>query len=372
MNRRLPLVILSVAALVVLPAASATATGNHGYSKPGYSSGHDRGKGPGKVKPTPQPTSAPTDLCGGTRKGEVIAWHAYTCEKATGYYLYKKLDVRKPAGFWNSGEQHRVALHPVWAWPSADASLRLEASKSLPRESQVIPLELDAADTAAVCADRASYGLQVDLAGNGVAGRELDLVSVMPTIITPPNGGFMPNTLAYYGHYEVSRIVDLDALCAPAPTPSPTPVVPTPTPTTPVVVVPTPTPTPPVEVVPTPAPTPTPSPSPTAEVEETPEATPPAPVPSPSPSETSEVLPAPAETPTPVATPAPSATPTPAATPTPTPTPTERAEVLAAVDDDDRLAATGTQAALGLMAAIGAIAGGAALVLARRRHRTES
>ncbi|MBD7918690.1 LPXTG cell wall anchor domain-containing protein [Cellulomonas sp. Sa3CUA2] len=342
MNRRLPLVILSVAALVVLPSTAATATGggHHGSGKPGYSAGYK--PKPGKPTPAPQPTAAPGALCGGKRTGDVIPWNAYTCDQATGYFLYKKLDVRKAAGYWNSGPQHRVALHAVWAWPTANGSGRTEASRNLPRDAQTIPLELDATDAAAVCADREAYGLQVDLVGDGEAGRGLDVASLVPTVITPPHdGGFpVPNTLAFYGHYDVDDLVDLDVLCAPV-------VVPTPSAS----------PTPP------PSPTPSPTPTPTADVDDEPTVAP-TPTPAPSPSETSEVLPAPAETPTPTAT----AT----ATPTPSPTPTERAEVLAAVDDDDTLAATGTQAAFGLLAAIGAIAGGTALVLARRRHRTES
>lgn len=351
MNRRLPIILLSLAALVALPTA-ASATGGHGAydrgsDRPAYCRGHDRhddkhAKDDCAPQPTTAPTAVPGDLCGGRRAGDVIPWSRYTCEQATGYFLYKKLDQRKPVGFWNSSQQHRVALHPVWAWPTADASARKEPSRSLPRDAQVIPLALDVTDAAAVCAEPRAYGLQVDLVGNGEAGRQLDLASAVPTIITPPDGGFgVPNTLAYYGHYEVSDLVDLAVLCAPA------------------VVVPT----------PSASPTPAPSPTPTPDVKDEPTAAP-TPVPSPSPSETSEVLPAPAETPTPVAAPSPTASPTPARTPAPTPT--ERAEVLSAVDDSNRLAATGTQAALGLLAAVAAIAGGAALVLARRRHRTES
>ena len=347
MNRRLPLVILSVAALVALPstAASATGGGHHGSGKPGYSTGYDKPK-PGKPKPAPQPTAAPGDLCGGKRADQVIPWDAYTCDQATGYFLYKKLDVRKPAGYWNSGRQHRVALHDVWAWPTADASARIEASTAQPRNPQVIPLELDATDAAAVCAESDVYGLQVDLVGDGEAGRGLDVASLVPTVITPPHnqGGFpVPNTLAFYAHFEVEDLVDLDALCAPA-------VVPTPSAS----------PTPP----PPPPPAPAPSPSPTSDVDDEPTVAP-SPTPEPSPSETSEVLPAPAETPEPTPTATSAVTPAPT---TPAPTPTERAEVLSAVDDDT-LAATGTQASAGLLAAIAAIAGGGALVLARRRHR---
>lgn len=352
MNRRLPIVLLSVAALVVLPAATATAGGgHHGSGKPGHSAGPGKGK-PGHGTPSTSPTpTTPAELCGGRYKDEIIRWDAYTCDRATGYFLYEKIDARKPAGWSNSRQQHRVALHDVWAWPSADDSLRREPSTFLPRDAQVVPLVLDAADTAAVCESPRAYGLQVDLAGDAKAGRGWDVASVVPTVITPPDGGFKPHTLAAYGHYDVASLVDLDALCdegevVPPPAPSPTPTTP-----------------------PAPTPTPTPSPTPTEDVDDEPEPTPtttpaPSPTPSPSPSETSEVLPAPAETPTPTA----SATPT----PTPSPTPTERAEVLAAVDDDDTLAATGAQTAVGLLTAIAAIAGGAALVLARRRHRTEA
>ncbi|UZN03436.1 LPXTG cell wall anchor domain-containing protein [Cellulomonas sp. S1-8] len=384
MNRRTPLILLSVAALTVLPAATATAGGNHGSGKPGHSAGSDRGK-PDKGRPTPALSG---DLCGGKRAGAVIGWNDYTCEQATGYFLYEKLDASKSASFSNSGPQHRVALHDVWAWPTADRSARHGASRALPKNPQIIPLELDDADVAAVCAEPDAYGLQVDLIGDGIAGRGLDVPSIMPTAITPPDGGFPTDfTLAFYGHYDVSGLVDVDALCAedevlPTPTPEPT-VTSTPTPTPEPTVTPTPTPEPSESPTPSPSPepsesptptptessTPTPTPSPTAEVDDEPEATP-TPTPSPSPSETSEVLPAPADTPTPTAssTPAPS----PAPSSAPSPTATERAEVLAAVEDDNTLAATGTQAVMGLLAAIAAIAGGAALVLARRRHRTDS
>lgn len=360
MNRRLPIVLLSLAALVALPTAASATGGGHGAydrgsDRPAYCRGHDRhtdkhdkdwcSPGP-TAAPTSAPTSAPGDLCGGRRVGEVIPWDRYTCEQATGYFLYKKLDQRKSAGFWNSGVQHRVALHPVWAWPTADESARKEPSRSLPRNAQVIPLTLDATDTAAVCAEPGAYGLQVDLVGNGEAGRVLDLASAVPMTIKPPkDGGFgVPNTLAYYGHYEVKQIVDLTVLCAPVVVPTPTPAptaAPTPTP------------------APTAAPTPTPAPSPTAEVDDEPTVAP-TPAPTPTPTERAEVLPAPADTPTATA------------SAKPTPTPTERAEVLSAVEDKKTLAATGTQAVLGLLAAVAAIAGGAALVLARRRHRTES
>ncbi|MCC2313444.1 LPXTG cell wall anchor domain-containing protein [Cellulomonas xiejunii] len=354
MNRRLPLVILSVAALVALPstAASATGGGHHGSGKPGYSTGYDKPKPgqptpdkpkpgqptPGQPTPAPQPTTAPGDLCGGKRAKQVIPWDAYTCDQATGYFLYKKLDASKPAGYWNSGRQHRVRLYDVWAWPTEGASARTEVSTGQPRNPQIIPLQLEAADAAAVCAEKNAYGLQVDLVGDGEAGRGLDVASLVPTVITPPHnqGGFpVPNTLAFYAHYEVEHLVDLDVLCAP---------VDDDTPSTP----------------PPPPPAPAPNPTPTADVDDEPTVAP-TPTPEPSPSETSEVLAAPAETPEP----------TPTATPAPTkpaPTPTERAEVLSA-GDDDTLAATGTQAAVGLLAAIAAIAGGAALVLARRRHR---
>lgn len=361
MNRRLPIVLVSVAALVVLPAAAASATGgHHGSGKPGHSAGQHPGKPgkPGKGKPTAAPAPTPAgDLCGGTRADEIIRWDAYTCAKATGYFLYEKLDKRKAPGFYNSGPQHRVALHTVWAWPTADASLRHGASTWLPRNAEVVPLQLDAADTAAVCANPNAFGLQVDLVGDAVADRGLDVPGSVPTQILPPSPGFVPNSLAAYGHYDVKKVVDLTTLCAPVVPPAPTPA-------------PTQEPTPAPTQQPTPAPTqqPTPSPTPTPDEDVDDEPTP-TPVPSPSPSETAEVLPAPADTPTPAAT----ATPAPTRAATPTPTPTERAEVLSAVDgDDDRLAATGTQAAVGLFAAIAAIAGGGALVLARRRHRAES
>ena len=355
MNRRLPIVLLSVAALVVLPATAATAGGNHGSGKPGHSAGYDKGypgKGqPGKGEPGKgQPSTPPADLCGGTRADQPISWDAYSCDKATGYFLYQKLDVTKPAAYSNSGPQHRVAHHPVWAWPVADVSLRLGASGFKAPTAEIIPLTLDVADTTAVCADAGAYGLQVDLIGDGIAGRGLDVPSLMPTTIIPgKNGGGFPieYTLAAYGHYDVERLLDLDELCDEGE------VLPTPAPT----VTPTPSPTPTPTVTPTPTPTVTPTPTPTAT---------PAPTPTPSPSETGDVLPAPADTPTP--TPTRPATPT----PSPTPTPTERAEVLAAVDDDDTLAATGTQAIVGMFAAVAAITAGTALVLARRRQRTES
>ncbi|MBO0924449.1 LPXTG cell wall anchor domain-containing protein [Cellulomonas sp. zg-ZUI199] len=350
MNPRLPIVLLSAAALLVLPATAATAGGgHHGSTKPGYSSGPDKGK-PGSSKPAPgkpgTPAPAPADLCGGKRAGEPIAWDSYTCEKATGYFLYKKLDTRKPAAFHNSGPQHRVALHPVWAWPSADGSLRHGASTKLPKKAEIIPLELGTEDAAAVCAAPEAYGLQVDLVGNGIAGTRVDLATVVPTVIVPPSSGFAPEILAYYGHYDVKKLVDLGTLCdagevVPAPAPEPTPE-----PTQ----APTPTPEPSV------TPTPSPEPTPVEEVVVAPE-------PSPTPTERAEVLPAPAETPTPAVT-------TPSA-PTPTPTATERAEVLSATDDGDTLAATGAQVTVGLLAALAAIAGGAALVLARRRQSTD-
>lgn len=141
MKRRLPLVLLSVAALVILPATTSTATGggHHGASTPGYSSGYGPGYDkprPGKPKPTP---SAPAgELCGGKRADEIIAWDAYTCDKATGYFLYEKLDKRRSAGYWNSGPQHRVALHHTWAWPTGDAEARKEASSTLPRDADTI------------------------------------------------------------------------------------------------------------------------------------------------------------------------------------------------------------------------------------------
>ncbi|WP_284439907.1 LPXTG cell wall anchor domain-containing protein [Cellulomonas wangsupingiae] len=373
MNRRLPIVLMSVAALVVLPATTAAAGGGqHGSGKPGYSSGPDKGR-PDKGKPT----TSPADLCGGKRHGDPIAWEAYTCEKATGYFLYKKKDVSKPAGWSNSRTQHRVALHEVWAWPTDDASARREASPRLPKNAQVIPLTLDAKDTADVCAAPGAYGLQVDLVGNGVAGRKLDLLASVPTVITPPDGGFSADTLAYYGHYDVTKLVDIDALCDAGE------VVPPPVTTPPVTPTPTPSASPSPSAIPTPAPSP--SPSETSDVLPAPVETPapsPTPTPSPSPSETSDVLPAPVETPVPSPSPsetsevlpAPAETPTPSATPTPAPTPTatERSEVLSAVEDDDTLAATGTQAAVGLLAAIAAIAGGAALLLVRRRRHAAS
>ena len=355
MNRRLPIVLLSAAALLVLPATAATAGGgHHGSTKPGYSSGPDKGK-PGSSKPgsskpgtgkpgTPAP--APADLCGGKRVGEPIPWDSYTCEKATGYFLYKKLDTRKPAGFHNSGPQQRVALHPVWAWPSADGSLRHGASTKLPKKAEIIPLELGTEDAAAVCAEPGAYGLQVDLVGNGIAGTRVDLATVVPTVIVPPNGGFAPGFLAYYGHYDVKKLVDLGTLCdagevLPAPTPEPTPE-------------PTQPPAPAPEPV---TPTPSPEPTPDEDVVVAPE---PSPTPTPTPTERAEVLPAPVETPTP----------TPSA-PAPAPTATERAEVLSATDDRGTLAATGAQVSVGLLAAVAAIAGGTALVLARRRQRTD-
>lgn len=359
MNRRLPLVALSVAALVVLPSTAAQATGDFWYSSKEHSSvsvkelksqvkthlkyslkEHYKGTYPG--------TSTPGTLCSGYRADEVISWDKYSCDKATGYFLYKKLDVRKPAAFWNSGVQRRVALHATWAWPTADSSARLEATAGVPRDAEVIPLELDAATAAEVCAAPGAWGLQVDLVGNGVAGRVLDLASAVPTVITPPDGGFtVPHTLAYYGHYEVKSLIDLSVVCGAgggtAPTTAPT-AAPCPTPTV--------------------APAPVPAPEPTVA---------PAPAPTPEPEPTSEVLPAPAETPTPAASATPTVAPA-AAAPTAKPTPTERAEVLSAVETKKgaTLAATGTQAVLGLLAAIAAIAGGGALVLARRRHRAES
>lgn len=349
-RRHLPLVLLTAGALLVAPAAAASATGDGDrnwqvstwHGKPGKG---EHGK-PGKGQ-TPAPTNPA--LCGGTKVGQVIPWDAYTCEKVTGYYLYEKKDARRDAAFGNSKQQHRVALHPVWAWPTDDARQRHEASRSLPREYQVVPLVLDEADTAAVCANPAAFGLQVDLAGNGVAGRQLNLADAVPTIITPPDGGFhVGNVLAYYGHYDVAELLDLDALCAPdVEVP---PVVPTPVPTTPA---PQPVPTTPAPAPTTPAPTPTP----TADVDDEP---------APTPTPTAEVS----------AAPAPTATPTRAAA-APSPSVTERAEVLAATDDDASgssrgqvLAATGTSALVGLLAAVAAVAVGAVLMILRRRGRT--
>lgn len=352
MNRRLSVVLLS-AALVVAPAATASAHDPWTPAKPGYSASWGKDKG----KPAP----GQGDLCGGRKAGDVIPWSAYTCEKATGYFLYQKLDPAKRASWNNSGPQHRVMLHDVWAWPTADGSARNGASGFLPKDAVVRELVLDAEDTAAVCAAPDAFGLQVDLIGNQKAGERRDLTEVMPTVITPPDGGFGANTLAAYGHYDVTRVVDVTALCTPtAPRPGPG-EEPTPAPTPEPTQEPTPEPT----QEPTPA-VPAPSPSPTGDVDAAPEPTPtpsatPTPAPTPTPTERSEVLSAPADSPAPT-------TPAPA---TPSPTATERSEVLSAVDDDDRLAATGTQAALGLLAGVAAIAGGAALVLARRRHRTQ-
>ncbi|WP_136517673.1 hypothetical protein [Cellulomonas telluris] len=352
-RHHLPLVLLTASALLLAPATAASATGDgdhrwgtstwHGWpgkgdhGKPGKG---DHGK-PGKGQPTPRP-----ELCGGSRAGEVIPWHAYTCDKATGYFLYEKKDPRQSANWSNSKQQHRVALHLTWAWPTADDRQRHGASHHLPRDYDVIPLELDATDTAAVCEAPEAYGLQVDLIGDFVADRGLDVASLMPTVITPPHdGGFnTPHTLAFYGHYDVAELVDLDELCAPdVEVP---PVVPTPVPT------PTPTPTDDVEEEPEPVVTPTPTPAPTQDVEEEPA---PAPVVT--------------TTPTPVAAPV---------TPAPTPSVTERAEVLSAADDDDAsgsnrgqvLAATGTSVLVGLLAAVAAVAAGAVLMILRRRGRT--
>ncbi|MFC8193249.1 hypothetical protein ACFUMH_16460 [Cellulomonas sp. NPDC057328] len=368
-RHHLPLVLLTAGALLVAPAAAASATGDgdrgwHAstwHGKPGKGETGKPGKGPSKPgKP---------ELCGGWKAGQVIPWDAYTCDKATGYFLYEKKDARRNAGWSNSTRQHRVALHPVWAWPTADDRQRHEASSSLPRSYEVVPLVLDATDTAAVCAEPGAYGLQVDLVGNGIAGRTLDLASAVPTVITPPDGGFhVKNTLAFYGHYDVAELLDLDALCAPAVPPVPVPTTPAPEPTTPA-----PAPTTPAPVPTTPAPEPTtPAPAPTT----------PAPVPTPEP--TDDVAEEPAETPAPVPTPTadvsaapqPTATPAPAAAaPTPSPSVTERAEVLAATDDAPRnrgqvLAATGTSALVGLLAAVGAVAIGAVLMILRRRGRT--
>ncbi len=387
MNRRLPIVLLSAAALVALPATGAVAGGDHGSSKPGYSSGHDKG-GPGKGQPgkgqpgtgqpgkgqpgTPSP--APTSSsCGLGRAGDRFGWGSYpdACDRATGYFLYEKKDRSKEPSFGNSGPQHRVALHPVWAWPSVDANLRHGAYAGAPRKAETIALELVDEDAAAVCADPAAYGLQVDLVGNGVPDRVLDLTTVVPVTITPPDGGFpLTRTLAYYGHYDVAALVDLDTLCeedvAPAPAPVPPPAA-EPTPSPAPSAAPTPSPAPSTEPTPSPQPStsPEPTPSPAPEDEEVVVA--PVPTPSPSPSERSEVLPAPAVTPTPTA-----------SAPAPSPTPSERSEVLSAGGSGTRaavagstLAATGTQVTVGLLAALGAIAGGAALLVARRRHRAE-
>lgn len=362
-RRHLPLVLLSAGALLVAPAAAASATGDHDrgwhastwYGKPGKGDHGKPGKGEHGRPGTGTPAPADPALCGGTKAGQVIPWDAYTCDKMTGYFLYEKKDVRRNASFGNSGEQHRVALHPVWAWPTDDARQRHEPSPSLPREYQVVPLVLDEADTAAVCADPAAFGLQVDLVGNGIAGRALDLASAVPTVITPPDGGFrVRNTLAFYGHYDIAELVDVEELCAPdVEVP---PVVPTPEPTTPA-----PAPTTPAPVPTTPAPTPTPTP--TADVDDEGAATP---APTPTPTPTAEVS----------AAPAPTATPSRAAA-APSPSVTERAEVLAATDDDASgssrgqvLAATGTSALVGLLAAVGAVAVGAVLMILRRRGRT--
>lgn len=348
-RHHLPLVLLTASALLLAPATAATATGDHRWGTstwhgwPGKGDHGKPGKGdhgkPGKGQPTPRP-----ELCGGSRAGEVIPWYAYTCDQATGYFLYEKKDPRQSANWSNSKQQHRVALHLTWAWPTADDRQRHGASQHLPRDYDVIPLELDATDTAAVCEAPEAYGLQVDLIGDFVAGRGLDVASLMPTVITPPHdGGFnTPHTLAFYGHYDVAELVDLDELCAPdVEVP---PVVPTPVPT------PTPTPTDDVEEEPEPVVTPTPTPSPTQDVEE-------------------EPAPVVTTTPTPVEAPV---------TPTPTPSVTERAEVLSATDDDDAsgsnrgqvLAATGTSVLVGLLAAVAAVAAGAVLMILRRRGRT--
>jgi LPXTG-motif cell wall-anchored protein len=327
-NRRLPVVLLSAATLVVLPAAAASATGGHHWSG---GSGHSASWWKGKDKPG-QP-----DRCVSRNARGAIDWSTYACDRATGYFLYQKLDASKPANWANSGQQHRVALHDVWAWPTADDAARHGASGFLPKDAEVRELVLDAADTAAVCAAPGAFGLQVDLIGNGKDGERKDLTQVMPTVITPPNGGFSSDNLAAYGHYDLTEVVDVTALCTPpAPRPEPTPE-------------PTPEPEPSVAPEPEPSQEPTPEPTPSEDVDDAP-----TPEPSPEPTERAEVLPAPADTPTPAA----------------SPTPTERAEVLSATDDDT-LAATGTQAALGLLAGVAAIAGGAALVLARRRHRSQ-
>lgn len=356
-RRHLPLVLLTASALLLAPATAASATGD-GDHRWGASTWHgwpgkgDNGKpgkpGKGEAKPsTPRP-----EWCGGTRKDEVIPWDAYTCAKATGYFLYEKKDRSKPAGYYNSKQQHRVALHTTWAWPTADDRQRHGASKTLPRQYDVIPVQLDAADKAAVCAAPDAYGLQVDLVGDGVAGRGLDVPSLVPTVITPPNDGGFPikYTLAFYGHYDVAELVDVATLCAPVvPTPPVTP------PATPPVTPPaTPTPTPTQDVDDEPTPTATPTPTPTADVDDEPTATPTA-------------------TPAPTTTPAPVTAPT---TPAPTPSVTERAEVLSASDDNASggrgqvLAATGTSVLVGLLAAVAAVAVGAVLMILRRRGRT--
>ncbi len=339
MNRRLPVVLLSAATLVVLPAAAASATGGHHWSG---GSGHSSSWWKGKDKPG-QP-----DRCVSRNARGAIDWSTYACDRATGYFLYQKLDASKPANWANSGQQHRVALHDVWAWPTADDAARHGASGFLPKDAEVRELVLDAAAAAAVCAAPGAFGLQVDLIGNGKDGERKDLTQVMPTVITPPNGGFSSDNLAAYGHYDLTDVVDVTALCTPpAPRPEPTPepepsVAPEPEPGQQPTPVPAPEPTPAVDV--DDAPDTTPTPAPTA-----------APTPTaPTPTERAEVLAAPAD----------------ATTPASSPTPTERAEVLSATDDDT-LAATGTQAALGLLAGVAAIAGGVALVLARRPHRSQ-
>ena len=359
MKRRLPVVLLS-AVLLALPATAASA-GGHG---PGGSWGSS---GPGKHAPAPTggkhrpgpgattapatPAPSPSALCGGARTHAVIPWDAYTCDKATGYFLYRKLDRNKAAGFHNSAPQTRVALHDVWAWPTADERARKGASPQLPRNAQVVPLELTGAALADVCRDPKAYGLQVDLVGDGVAGRGLDVRGNVPETIRPPEDTGFPQEhyLAFYGHYELTTLLAGTTLCAPPSSPAPTP---------PPVTVPSPEPS----MAPEPSPEPSPEPTPRDDVAVEPTPTPSpdvTPAPSPSPSERSEVLPAPADEPSPTA----------STSPAPSPSPSERAEVLSA-SDDDVLAATGAGVVAGLIAAFAALAGGAALLVLRRRGRT--
>ncbi|WP_243738324.1 hypothetical protein [Cellulomonas shaoxiangyii] len=380
-RRHLPLVLLTAGALLVAPAAAATATGD-GDRHRQASTWHGK---PGKGEPG-KPGNGKPALCG-IKPGQAVRWDAYTCDKATGYFLYVKKDATRSAGWSNSTQQHRVALHPVWAWPTEDAGQRHGGSKTLPSTYEIKPLELDAAAAAAVCEEPDAYGLQVDLVGNGT-GRPVDVASLVPTVITPPDGGFKANTLAYYGHYDVAELIDVDELCAPdtevppvVPTPTPTTPAPTPTPTTPA---PTPTPTTPAPTPTTPAPTPTtPAPAPVVPAP-SPSAPAPAPsTPAPTPTPTGDVddeTPAPTPTPTAEvsAAPQPTATQAPVAGATPSPSVTERAEVLAATDDTPRsrgqvLAATGTSVLVGLLAAVGAVGiGGALLILRRRGNTTEA
>lgn len=355
MKRRLPVVLLT-AVMLALPATAASAGGHGGggpWGPPGPGKHSPFPQGPGKGGPaTPappaSPSPAPADLCGGAHHWAVVPWDAYTCDKATGYFLYRKLDRKKPAGFHNSAPQTRVALHDTWAWPTADGRARLGASPRLPRNAEVIPLELTGQARTDVCRDPGAYGLQVDLVGDGRAGRGLDVRGNVPETIVPPDTGFPEeHHLAFWGHYELSALVRGTTLCTPvAPTPTPTPepsAAPSPEPSV------TPTPEPSV----TPAPSPEPTPGEDVAVD-------PVPAPSPSPSERSEVLPAPGDSPSP------------RASAVPSPSPSERAEVLSAGGDDDVLAATGAGVAAGLLAAFAAVAGGAALLVVRRRGRTTS